>query len=92
MARYGARSAAVWVSLLRILALKSLVMLRFQGGATWLSKQEACQKYIQKHQYNEDKLIELAELMRVDVGADIPPEEVQLRFEAPVCIDGCHRT
>ena len=55
--------------------------LRFQGGATWLSKQEVVQKFITKHEHDADKWLELSELMREDLGGeDVDPEDVPGRL------------
>ena len=56
-------------------------MRRFQGGATWLSKQEIAQAYLAKHRHNMDKLHELGELMILDVGRAMDPEDVPNSFE-----------
>ena len=57
-------------------AVRELSQPRFQGGQTWLSKQEVAKRFIEKHKHNTDKLVEIAELIRSDVGYEIPSEEV----------------
>ncbi|CAE7529107.1 unnamed protein product, partial [Symbiodinium necroappetens] len=52
------------------------VCTRFQGGATWLSKQGMAERFVQKYQYDEEKLTEMAELMRSDLGCEVPAEAV----------------
>ena len=51
-------------------------MLRFQGGATWLSKQQAARKFADRYRFDAEKMRDMAELMRLDCGHDTDPEEV----------------
>ena len=55
--------------------------MRFQGGATWLSKQEIARQYVEKHKRDESKFIELAELMKLDIGEDVSADEMPSRIE-----------
>ena len=54
-----------------------MILLRFQGGATWLSKQELAERFVEKHKHNHDKWLEIAELMRADLGNEIGLEDLQ---------------
>ena len=60
----------------KMLTCLGFANLRFQGGATWLSKQDMAERFVQKYQYDEEKLTEMAELMRSDLGCEVPAEAV----------------
>ena len=50
------------------------MLLRFQGGQTWLTKQDVAARYVEKHRYNADHWSEISELMQMDQGPDVEPD------------------
>ena len=58
-----------------------MLLSRFQGGGTWLSKRELVEQFTERFRHDREKWIDLSEGMKLDLGKEVSSGEVPTHLD-----------